>query len=75
MIMLRNRELIERQKEKGHSLSLKQKEQLEKEQLHQKDVREMREKRRLESKKSKADRAKQMALDNVSTAKLAEHKE
>jgi hypothetical protein len=35
----------------------------------------MREKRRLESKKSKADRAKQMALDNVSTAKLAEHKE
>ena len=46
-----------------------------KEQMHHKDAADMREKRRLESMKSKADRSKQMALDNVSKAKLAQHRE
>ena len=46
MIKLRNREIIEKQKERGPVISLKQKEEIFKEQIHQKETAEMREKRR-----------------------------
>lgn len=56
MIKLRNKELIEKQKEKGPTLTLKQKEELLKEQKHNIEAAEMRKKRREQSEKSKAER-------------------